>query len=252
MCNDRGIATLMAEIARRIGIGLLALVMAVVVLASCAPGAAPESEGQAAEEAELFPEFPWPPPPASAREELPGHLFNVVGVDISLGDVSNRITVALDENGYFESSYFAVPDGFAVVTRLEQIEPDGTPKEEPERWSLDVAPLRPFSLAEYIRRLFFGVPGYYRVIVFVVTPHPFSQSGPRVTPEQLDFWLTTGFNRLPDEVASLAYTDDFAATALIYEFARPTENDEMRVNYPGALPGRVHLERSGIWRELLL
>lgn len=214
---------------------VLAVVTTLVVLSGCS-------------RAEPFPEFPWPPPQASGIEVLPRDLLNVAAVT-SLGDVNRRITAALDRNGYYESSYLAVPDGFALVTRLEQIESDGTPKMEPERWSIEAA-TGSFTLAEYLRRLFLGTPGYYRVIVFVVTPHPFSQSAARLTPEQANSWLVGGFNRLPDEVASLSYTDAFASTALIYEFARPTANDEPSLTYPGALTGRVHLERSGIWREL--
>ena len=218
---------------------LPAIIMTATLLSTCADGGA-----------DPFPEFPWPPPQASASEVLPPHLLSNIDGYMSVGDVDGRITAALDANGYYESSYLAVPDGFALVTRLEQIESDGTPKEGPDRWSLDVAAPRPFALEEYFRHVLFGTPGHYRVIVFIVTPNPFSQSDAQVTPDQFASWLAHGFNRLPDEVASLGYTADFATTALIYQFDRPTENDVVSLNFNDALPGRIHLERSGIWREL--
>lgn len=48
--------------------------------------------------------------------------------------------------------YFTVPEGFAVVTRLERISADGTPL-SPGRWSLETGPMRSFDLGEYLRRL---------------------------------------------------------------------------------------------------
>ena len=209
-----------------------------VLLSSCG-GQAPYQEE--------FPEFPWPPPEASATEVLPRELLDVVVGRHTLGDIDTRITAALDSTGYFENSYFAVPDGFALVTQLEQIESTGASVEGPERWSLEVVTGR-FSLAEYLDRLVFGVPGYYRVIVFVVTSRPFSQSNAQITVDLVRSWRTRGFNLLPGEVAGLDYTDDVATTVLVYEFARPTENDPPRFTNPGSLSSRVHLERSGIWR----
>ena len=180
---------------------------------------------------------------------IPRELLATESVETTLAVVNQRLTTALERNGYFESSYHSVPDGFALATQLEQIEPDGTPVQEPERWTL-VNPTRIFSLSDYIKALFLGSPGYYRVIVFVVTPHPFQQSDARVTPEQARDWLQVGFNRLPDQIANLTFSSDFACTALIYEFRRPTENDEPMIAYTRVIPGRLHLKRSGIWEAL--
>ena len=196
-----------------------------------------------------FPTFPWPPPQPSATEVLPRDLLNVGVSSAQLKDIDAKFTDALDLTGYYENSYFAVPGGFALVTRLEQIESDGTPKAEPERWSIEVAP-GSFSLAKYFRQLIVGTPGYYRVIVFVVTRYSFSQSNAQVTRKEATSWLNEGLNSLPTELALLYYTDDYDTTALIYEFARPTENDQANLTDPSTLLGRVHIERSGIWSAL--
>ena len=195
-----------------------------------------------------YPQFPWPPPRASATEVIPRTLLAPGAGATYLRDVDRRLSAALDRKGYTEKSYFAVPDGFALVTRIEQIGEDGTPKNDPDRWSLKPPRLQRFSLASYLEALFRARPGHYRVIVFIVTPHPFSQAKVAVTPEQASEWLGEGLNQLPEPIGALDFSrPGFACTALVYEFDRPTESDEPKVRVPGALTGRAHLQKSGLW-----
>ena len=77
------------------------------------------------------PSFPWPPPKASASSKVPDNFLRETETKQILHDIDRRLALALDKAGYFEKSYFSVPDGFALVTRLEQINADGTPKPEP-------------------------------------------------------------------------------------------------------------------------
>jgi len=169
----------------------------------------------------------------------------------SLRDVERRISEVLQENGYFESSYYAVPDGFALVTSIEQINDDGTPKEGLQRWSLKVPPLSEFSLSAYLRALFRAPPGYYRVIVFIVTPHPIVQSEAKVTPKEAGDWLKKGADRLPGAIGALDFSrEGYACTALVYEFSRRTESDEPAILDPGNIPGRIHLVKAGLWEAL--
>jgi hypothetical protein len=167
-----------------------------------------------------------------------------------LRDDDQRLTAALDANGYFESSYYAVPDGFALVTKMEQIRADGAPESDPARWSLAAPRLTEFSLSGYLRALFAAHPGHYRVIAFIVTPHAFRQSETRPTAEEAAAWLGGGLDRLPAPLGALELGPDSACTALIYEFVRPTESDEPRFQNPGSLPGRIHLQKSGLWEAL--
>lgn len=195
----------------------------------------------------LVPDFPWPPPRASAMAVIPAVFF---ANDRFLGDVSNRIGAALDVGGYFERSYFAAPGGFAMVTRLEQINPDGTSKrEEKERWSLKSGPIGRFSLADYLRTLFTAPAGYYRIIVFVVSSQPFTQSDERVERSEAGAWLSQGLNALPEEITQLSYTKRHTVTALIYEFEQPGRQEAMLM-LPSDLTGRAHLERALLWDAL--
>lgn len=192
-----------------------------------------------------FPAFPWPPPQASASVVIPMELVKESQGEITrLGDVNEKLRRALEASGYVERSYFAVPEGFALVTRLEQINPDGTPK-EPGRWSTEVEPLRRFSLKEYLEALFFANPGLYRIVVFVVTPHPFSQSETAVDRDEAMDWLREGLNALPSSVATQEYTDEFTTTALVYEFEQP-ESREPMLSLPSRLTGKAHLDKAGL------
>lgn len=190
-----------------------------------------------------LPAFPWPPPRSSAFEVIPAGLVTNQGEITLLRDVNKKLIQALAASGYVERSYYAVPDGFALVTRLEQINPDGTPKEH-GRWSIEVESLHSFSLTEYLEALFFADPGLFRVIVFVVTPHPFSQSEANIDRDEALTWLTEGLNTLPSSVATQEYTDRFSTTALIYVFEQ-LGSEDASLKTPGELTGRIHLDRSG-------
>jgi hypothetical protein len=197
-----------------------------------------------------LPEFPWPPPRASAETIIPQtFLRKSTDLVVHLGDVDHVLVGALDINGYYDKSYYAVPDGFALVTRLEQINLDGTPKTPPARWELAMGPLRRFSLAGYLKVLLTASPGYHRIIVFIVTSHPFSQTDANVNEEQATNWLEGGFERLPSAVSELEFTEEYGCTALVYEF-RTASGIVPTLSVPSHLPGRIHLERANIWSAL--
>ena len=195
-----------------------------------------------------FIKFPWPPPQASATVILPPELLkDSLTEKVLLGDVDDVISRALQSSGYVEKSYFSVPDGFALVTRLEQINSDGTPKAE-ERWSTEVGPLRSFSLEEFFRALLLANPGFFRTTVFVITPHPFSQADVDVPRDIVEGWLREGLNILPHSIAELEYDSLFTTTALIYEFEQPRSRDTVFQSYN--FTGIEHLTKSGIMSHL--
>lgn len=196
-----------------------------------------------------LPEFPWPPPLASSTEVLPASLLAEAGTAATLGDIDRRLTQALEDNGYFESSYYAVPGGFALVTRLERIEPTGEPVLGPDRWSTEVGRTVSFSLQDYLRALFTARPGYYRLIVFILTDVPFTQSKAEISREEAEGWLGSGAGWLPEQVGSVRF-DGHSCSALIYEFARASVEDEAEAVRPGLIPARTHLEKAGIWSAL--
>jgi hypothetical protein len=208
-----------------------------------------EERGLEVEEQEAVPEFPWPPPKASASATISRELLLGDKEHPKLGDAVGALDLAFGKAGYGERSYYSVPDGFAMASRIEQINQDGTAKGPADRWSLEVPPMRKFSFSAYLTALFRARPGYYRVIVFVVTSKPFSQSNAKVTSEEAELWISSGLNALPEDIASREYTSAHRCTALIYEFKR-METQPAKFVDPSELTGQRHLEKSGLLAAL--
>ncbi len=202
--------------------------------------------GAGAVEGEGYPRF-WPPPRPSVAAVVPMASLLGCAAGATLRDVGRRLETLLGEAGYDERSYYAVPDGFALVARLEQIHPDGTPKEPPDRWSLAVRPMTRFSIIAYFRALFAATPGHFRIITFVVTPHPFTAGRARVEQQEAQAWLSEGLNTLPAAIGALPLTDAYACTALVYEFERRTVDHPVRFKDPSALTAVTHLKKAHLW-----
>jgi uncharacterized caspase-like protein len=192
------------------------------------------------------PQFPWPPPAASASYVLPRGLFEDHS---TIGHVATLILSALDRRGYVERSFFgAGADGVALVTRLERISDDGSPAVESERWPgtwVKMDPKRGLTtteLAKLLSGLFFVQPGRYRVIVFIFQYMPFSQSRQDVTRDTAYKWLHEGLNVLPREMAERSF-DEGDCTALVYEFA---SYGSAVSRVASNLTGMQHLEKAGV------
>jgi hypothetical protein len=202
--------------------------------ASGAPGGAPSR-------AETIPQFPWPPPAASATYVLPETVFER---GRTTGQVVTTIIAALERKGYVERSFFTTPaDGVVLVTRLERINEDGSSATDLQRWpAVGEAARSSVGFAQFLRGLFYVDPGRYRVIVFILQDTPFRQDAEKpITGQQARAWLRTGANVLPRELAERGYKGD--CTVLVYEFA--SDGTAVRV-VESRLTGLQHLERSGV------
>jgi hypothetical protein len=200
--------------------------------------------------AAALPDFPWPPPAPSAQVVLPNSLFQAAGKPApSLASVGAQLVKALEQARYFEYSYYRVPNGFALVARLERIGVDGTPLPEEFRFLLPGSQ-EPFSLAVYIKQLFFAPEGFYRQIVVVVTDQPFAATGDKLDSSAAAKLLSGGANRLSNDFDTLPFTAAHRASALIYEFRKGAKAGDVSTLNPGRLGARTHLERAGIYQGL--
>ena len=210
------------------------------VAASTAPErtvAAVKPPSEAATAASPPPRFPWPPPQPSSFTEVPK--FKAFG---TLGDAARTLIGALDEVGYHDRSFWLAPGGFVLATRLERISAEGAPVDEARRWPR--ADLRDdFSLGAYLSSLFFTEPGYFRVIVFVVSDRLETTSPTEPAVATAQAWTNRGMVRLPKFLSERRFGPDHEITALIYEFER-LPNAEATVLAPGRITGRAHLERA--------
>jgi hypothetical protein len=197
-----------------------------------------------------IPNFPWPPPNASAFTKIPSSIFSNRNAKISLMDVADKLEAALDHTGYSQKKYYQIPDGFALVSQLEQFNPDGTSKELPDRWAAEFRPPKIFSLKSYIKAIFTANPGQYRIVAFIVTSTPFEESEETVTREEAVKWLDTGMIVLPQSIGEQPYTDEYYCTALIYEFELPGKGKKAVFKKSSELTGRIHLKKSNLWAAL--
>jgi hypothetical protein len=191
----------------------------------------------------ILPEFPWPPPKASASYVLPEELFPP---DNTTGRVVKRIIFALEQNGYVERSFFRTQvGGTAMVTRLERVNEDGSSYSGEGRWpaspstdGLDTTR----SLIDILRGLFFVDRGHYRVIVFILQEPSFAQSTQKISEGEARALLYTGTNVLPPEISARPYGES-RCTVLIYEFASDGAQVQLVESH---LTGRDHLQRAGV------
>lgn len=200
------------------------------------------------------PTFDFPPPPASASADINIRPFMLTRREKPLlGDLASHLSSALYEGGYTELSWYAVPNGFALVTRLEQFNKDGTPTYGAYRWLDDaIAPAEIDSIWDYLFALFEAKPGHYRVFVFIVTNASYPQSDTLPpTNEEVKAWLGEGVqNGLPPDIAGREVTPDYTCKAFVYEFVRPQEESTRPALIKSALTGAEHLQKSKIWEAL--
>ncbi len=203
--------------------------------------------GQASEMA--LPAFPWPPPRYSAFSKI-AREWVAPGTEPVLGAVASRLERAFTIAGYGESSYYRIPGGFALASRIEHIRADATPFAAPERWAVDTPRVRE-GFIDYIRALFNAPPGFYRVIVFVVTDQDFAAAEQAPTSAEARAWVTGGGLRLPERIATQPYGPHHYTSALIYEFERRRDEPQASVLTPSPTQGQGHLELAGLWQALV-
>jgi len=202
-------------------------------------------------------EFPWPPPDPSTQIVLPTDGLIKVQVD-TLSTFNQRLNRALDLADYGDRRYYAVPRGFALVTRVERTDADGTPRKPPGRWLLDQSAAISFSisgLAEILTNFVNVPPGYYQVLVFVVTDVPFnSNERDIVTREQASAWLAGGTNVLPDSIGGMSWTSGTRCSALVYEFVKPAASEAASkapvFRQTGRMSAKDHLIKASLWSAL--
>jgi len=196
-----------------------------------------------------LPKFPWPPPTPSTTAKIPRELMELASAKTTFAEVSGHLEHALDEAGYGELSYYWVPNGFALVTRLEQFNEDGSPKDPPAaRWAVHAErSSQAFSLSDYLKALFTAEKGHFRLIVFVITDQPFASEPVEVNPDEALKWLQQGMNKLPSKVAEEEFSAQHDVIALIYEFEQATLDHPVALKLPGTLQGKTHLVKARLW-----
>jgi len=167
--------------------------------------------------------FPDPIPMPSARMRLPEELVHLKSPDMTLGKLSALLDRALIKAKIEGECYYLYRDGFALATRIEQIDITGSSLASPDRYSVDVAPLRRFDLKALVSRLSAAPPGYYRCIVFIVCSEEITFKNEALTKEDADDMYRHGSARLPKSREDIRCTG-YVCFALIYNFHRESQS----------------------------
>jgi hypothetical protein len=199
--------------------------------------------------ADLAP-FPWPSPPQPSVTAIvpPYLLFGPESKATTLAAVAARLEGAIARAGYQQPKYLGAGcDGFAIVLDLEHIDTDGARM----RGSAGFAPPSQdemFSLAAYVKRLFYAPPGEYRQIVLVVSEERMAQAIALPTEAQLRAIARDGVSALPTDFSGLPYTSRHVVQALIYEFEKGQRDGDAKLIPPeGRLGATVHLEKARLF-----
>jgi hypothetical protein len=187
--------------------------------------------------------FPWPPKTWSAAKTLDRSYFDKCQ---TLADVDVKLGQALSLAGYSDQNYFAIPNGYVLVTKLEQIDEHGNPLKAAARWQLNTA-TPCFSLVAYLKALLFATTGFFRVTAFAVTDQDFNPSGQTPTQNQALKWI--GAPHLPAGASKIVFSKQHQVTALIYEFRKP-ENGDAQFLRPSELTAEQHLNAAGLLAAL--
>lgn len=196
------------------------------------------------------PQFPWPPPWATARVPIPRGLVTRPASSRAadtLGYVADSIESALRRAG-IEWAVYAIGDsGFAYVTRIEMIQPTGEPIPPPDRFPEDIATATGSSgfLGLVVSR-FRARQGHFRIIAVVVTSRPVTAGPSPMTVDEAICLIHGGMPTLPATLRRRAVRD-LDVVALVYEFERLSAADSVTLRSAPMVSASRHLVAAGLW-----
>lgn len=225
-----------------------------------APSIYGENDACAAGDIDADAVFPVPAPARSQGIALSPHETRLVlrdlGVNVgasetTLEDAVDALVAELRRRGYVDPRYYAAPLGCGVVlvTGIERILSDGAPADDDERF-LAPGEETDFNLADFLRRILFAQPGYFRVFVFALGDSPLifeTTLQPTVSAAvAAQSLLDLGAAAPPDELATASLTREMFLEVAVYEFERLPRRDapEDAVRQIERLDARVHLLKS--------
>lgn len=192
------------------------------------PPAQPPAARQVQQSVGLPAMKPWAPPRPSDRGTVDrARLASALGDrPRTLGGVGDYLRSELATAGYSDAVYLGVPGGFAIMTRIEQIDDLGAPLPGADRYSEAIAwEAAPFwNLWELYLALIKAPEGYFRTLTLIVTDQPFSPSGQAADSATFENWWAEAVSALPVDVRATPFTDNHEVSVLVYRFTK-SEHD---------------------------
>lgn len=187
--------------------------------------------------------FPFPPPSGYTYAVLDDAIFSSCQL---LGDASNIIYRAITSSNcnYGDVGYYAIPDGFVVVTKVEEINDDATSVSGSDRFS--EGRYQSMSLLDF----FAPRKGYFRVFAFLVTDVPFNATSTPVTAGNALEWIRMAANVLPDAIKKKPFKPGYNCTVIVYEFKSEEANTHLSPLLSPRFNAQTHLQKSHIAESL--
>lgn len=179
--------------------------------------------------------FPFPPPKDYTSYTLSGNVFKS---SKNLQDVHQELLKALTSCGYADLSYYSVPGGFAIVTKAEEINSDGSSFPSPGRFKL--------NYPDHMRAAgtISADVGRFRVFAFVLTNVPFGVVDDTGKTPIAGNWIGDGIEILPPALAEIKLTPEYHCSVLVYEFQAGGHNAPLIPVKTTKLSAEEHLQGS--------
>jgi hypothetical protein len=191
------------------------------------------------------------PPRATDSLVLP---FQFASKNWTLQNVAEHLGVALRNAGYWgKCSYYWLDPrhgpGFAIVTHVEHIQPDGKPVLD-QRWGFDLPRYGQLTLASMLKALINADPGRYRLLALVVCKEPLVEKETPMTTDQVQE-LSAGPKWLADSPLKVVIpTEDFHLIAYVYEFERKSRSDDPALMVSSNLTAEQHLRSTALYDDI--
>lgn len=163
-----------------------------------------------------------------------------------LKEVDKILSDGIKELGYEQLSYNYLPNGYAMMTAVEQIRKDGTPLEGTERWQDYPAGGRFEGILDYLSALVLPRPGYFRMFVFMVTDQTIQRDPGHMDGKIARAWLKDGGYELPTSIGNEDFGDRHKITVLLYEFEASEATHMMEQRCNALITLSQHLTKSGV------
>ncbi|MCI5195714.1 MAG: hypothetical protein D3919_05660 [Candidatus Electrothrix sp. AW5] len=195
------------------------------------------------------------PPIPSDYAEISHHFLHS-HEHATLKDVGNALEAALKKYGFI-TSYFSVPEGFALVSNVDEFQFffDGTPillnATIASNFQRFLSSLKKPS--NYFKLLFSGSPKqqFYRIVCVIVTSgRVFYSEQPKMTFKEVQNLVNLGGINIPNALESQKYDKEkHKCMALLYVFEKDPSGDEIRFVPLGdnRINIRDHLQQTGFW-----
>jgi len=195
------------------------------------------------------PDFvPWPPPVPTASSKLDDWMrqFRTVG------ELSAALEQELERGGYSQFSYSWVPNGFALVTQVEQLDDSESPLSEhrfaPSECYIPLSEMRiTVAIFSSMKGLLFEREDRCRLYVFFLTDDP---SPPQEYPAEkfnqhvVRNWVEKGRRSLTKAEKDKPISDDYIFYVNEYEFIKHKGEDPQQAPV-SELSAIKHLELTG-------